>query len=211
MGLTTILRGFKVPIAVLDRFLKSNGVEETWGFPPSLLPIPGSNGSPMDPQSAFLRAKLAAAGDTNSLARIFVPHRQGQARSTHAYVAYTYVMVFGQRKINLAADLPDRAPPGFAELRREILGFAEEGEPGEEALLQVAGMQGGEGEDPASLLFVVLTDEREFPLARPFMRESDLHCDHCAAVFEDWINLQYHRRDTHGVEMTGFTFLPNDL
>jgi hypothetical protein len=78
-------------------------------------------------------------------------------------------MVFGQRKINLAADLPDRAPPGFAELRREILGFAEEGE---EPLLQVAGMQGEEeGEDPASSLFIVLNDNRDFPFARPFVPE----------------------------------------
>lgn len=37
-------------------------------------------------------------------------------------------MVFGQRKINLAVDLPDQAPLGYAELRREILGFAKEEE-----------------------------------------------------------------------------------
>lgn len=149
MGLTTILRGFKAPIAVLNRFLVSNGVEETYGIPPSLLRVPGSSVPPLDPQATFLRAKLAAAGDANSTTRIFIPQKQGQASSSYGYVSYAYVMVFGQRRIDLAAALPDQAPPGFPELRREILACAEEGE---QALLQVAGMHGGEGEDDASLL-----------------------------------------------------------
>jgi hypothetical protein len=50
-------------------------------------------------------------------------------------------MVFGQCQIDLVAELPAEAPPGFAELRREILGFVGEGE---EGMLQVAGMQAGE-------------------------------------------------------------------
>jgi hypothetical protein len=61
-------------------------------------------------------------------------------------------------------DLPDRAPPGFAELRDEILGFAEGGEG---ALLQAEGIQDEAREDPTSSLFIVLADEREFPFARP--------------------------------------------
>ncbi|KAK4233795.1 hypothetical protein C8A03DRAFT_47736 [Achaetomium macrosporum] len=206
MGLTAILRGFKVPIAVLDRFLVSNGVEETYGIPPSLLRVPGSSVPPLDPQATFLRAKLAAAGDANSTARIFIPQKQGQAPSSYGYVAYAYVMVFSQRRIDLAGELPDQAPPGFAELRREILACAEEGE---QALLQVAGMHGGEGEDDASLLYIVLTDEREFPFSRPFMRESDLRCDHCAAVFDHWFDLQDHRSDVHGVKV--LNLLPDDF
>ncbi|KAK4151565.1 hypothetical protein C8A00DRAFT_17049 [Chaetomidium leptoderma] len=202
MGLTTILRGFKVPIAVLDRFLASNAVDTTGGCPPFLTPDLDSNGIPLDPHSAFLRAKLAAAGDNNSLARIFIPNRRGQDSCTHAYVAHAYVMVFAQRKITLAADLPDRAPPGFAELRREILGFAEEGE---EALLRVDGMQGEEGEEPASLLYVVITEERAFPFARPFVPESVLTCEKCGAVFEAWVNLHYHCSEAHNLEMRGYT------
>lgn len=62
--------------------------------------------------------------------------------------------------IDLAGELPDQAPPGFAELRREILGFVEEGE---EALLKIARMQGTEG------LVIVVSDEREFPLERTFI------------------------------------------
>ncbi|KAK4134913.1 hypothetical protein BT67DRAFT_433729 [Trichocladium antarcticum] len=91
IGLTTILRGFKVPIAILDRFLASNGAEETWGAAPSLIPNVRSNGIPLDPSSGYyLRTTLAAAGDSNSAARIFIPSRLGAALCTYAYVAYAY-------------------------------------------------------------------------------------------------------------------------
>ncbi|KAK4151837.1 hypothetical protein C8A00DRAFT_16798 [Chaetomidium leptoderma] len=205
MGLTTILRGFKIPVTLLDRFLETNGIKPTFGYPPiyDCLPLPGSDHPPLDPESAFLRNRLG--GDTKT--RIFVPNRQGVARSTHAYVAYAYVMVLGQRQIKFAAELPDRPPAEFGELRNEILGFAKEEEQG---LLKVAGMQPDEeGEDPASLLFVVVTDDREYPYHGPFMRESDLRCDDCPTVFESWIDLQTHRRDVHGVEFKNV--LPDDL
>ncbi|KAG7285415.1 hypothetical protein NEMBOFW57_010042 [Staphylotrichum longicolle] len=166
MGLTTILRGFKVPITILDRFYESNGVTPTFGYPPTynrvlLLPGDVDDFSIQDPHSAFLRAKLtAAAADTRSQnTLVFIPNRQSMAMSTHAYVSYAYVMVFAQRQIDVAGELPDKAPAGFAELRKEILGFATE----EEAeLLRVAGMQPAgetEGQDPASMLFIVVTDE----------------------------------------------------
>jgi len=123
MGLTTILRGFKIPVAVLDRFLEANGVKPTFGYAPiyDLLPLPGADRPALDPQSAFLRRRVGG-GDNQT--RIFIPNRQGVAQSTHAYVAYVYVMVLSQREIKLAADLPDRPPPGFGELRTEVLGFA---------------------------------------------------------------------------------------
>lgn len=180
MGLTTILRGFKVPVAVLDRFYESNGVTPTFGYPPTynriLLPGDIDDFSIQDPHSAFLRAKLAAtpagAADTrNQNTLVFVPNRQSMAMSTHAYVSYAYVMVFAQREIDVARELPDKAPAGFAELRSEILGFATEDEA---ELLRVAGMQpagGAEGQDPASMLFIVVTDEREYPWKGAFLRE----------------------------------------
>jgi hypothetical protein len=86
-------------------------------------------------------------------------------------------MVFGQCQIDLVAELPAEAPPGFAELRREILGFVGEGE---EGMLQVAGMHAGEeGGNLASGLFVVVTDEREYPWKGPFMREVSFFCFFC--------------------------------
>jgi len=43
---------------------------------------------------------------------------------------------------------------------------------GEEGLLTVPGMQAEEeGDDPASMVFLVVTDSREFPFRGPFMRE----------------------------------------
>ncbi|KAK4238485.1 hypothetical protein C8A03DRAFT_43759 [Achaetomium macrosporum] len=185
MGLiTVILRGFKVPISVLNRFLASNGVEEIDGTPPRLFYLPGEPPTVLDPQSACLRAKLVPAGDTDSRARLFIPQPQGQSRSTYGYVAYAYTQVYIERMIDSARELPDQAPPGFAELRREILGFAEE------------------GEEPLLLLFSVITDDREFPLEGTFMRQSYLRCDDCAAVFDYWFDFLYHRRDAHGVELS---------
>ena len=181
MGLTTILRGFKVPVSVLDRFFESNNIIPTDGYPPTYDPvqIPGHPPIPtLDPHSAFLRAKLAAtpagAADVhNQNTHIFIPNREGMAKSTHAYVAYAYVMVFAQRQMDIDRELPGQAPPGFAELRKEILGFAtREDEDG--GLLSVDGMQpasGSEGAGAASMLFVVLTDEREYPWKGLFMRE----------------------------------------
>ncbi|KAK4158279.1 hypothetical protein C8A00DRAFT_28785 [Chaetomidium leptoderma] len=106
--------------------------------------------------------------------------------STHAYVSYAYVMVFCQRQIDVAGELPgpDKTPPGFAALRSEILGFANEDE---EGLLRVAGIQPAgnmEGQDPASMLFIVVTDERECPWKGPFLRESDRCYDQCPEEFE---------------------------
>ena len=86
MGLITLLRGFKVPIAVLDRFLVAYGVEETYGIAPRL--EPGPLAPLLDPQSAFLRARLAAAGTASTSyppspaldgVRLFIPNRRGQA------------------------------------------------------------------------------------------------------------------------------------
>jgi hypothetical protein len=121
---------------------------------------------------------------------------------------------YGQRQLDIAAELSDKAPPGFAELLSEILGFAKEEE---EGLLRVPGMQSaGKGQDPASMLFVALTDERGYPWKGPFLREvsflsfpflrDNLYdwwvIDACATVgpllrpvpgeFESWLLLQEH-------------------
>lgn len=118
MGLTTILRGFKVPVAVLDRFFESNGVMPTFGYPPryyrSRLPgDPPEDFATQDAHSALLRAKLAAtpagAADThNQNIRIFIPNKEGNVMSTHAYISYAYVIVFCQRQIDVAASCPTR-------------------------------------------------------------------------------------------------------
>jgi hypothetical protein len=153
MGLTTVLRGFKIPVAILDRFLEANRVEPTGGYPPYY------NRSELDAGSIFLRAKVdATAGHTRT--RIFMPQREGQSHATYAYVAYAWVMVDAQYKLDLLEDLPDRAPPGFAELRNELLGYADGGE---EETFQVKRLDEGPG-DPTAALFVVVNDERYYSL-----------------------------------------------
>ncbi|KAH6632151.1 hypothetical protein F5144DRAFT_244041 [Chaetomium tenue] len=214
MGLTTLLRGFKVPIPILDRFLTAHNVRPTEHNPPHLFRGLGGLSAAtqnVDPQSALLRARLAAAaanpdldpGDRDSV-RLFVPHRRGQDPSAYGYVAYAFVMVFGQRHVDLDVELPEQAPSGFAALRREVLGFVAEGE---EDLLKAAGMQEPRAE---SRFFVVVTDGRELPLERPFVRESDLRCQQCAVGFETLPALHIHKSELHGVDMMSNP-LPDDL
>ncbi|KFA45617.1 hypothetical protein S40293_08619 [Stachybotrys chartarum IBT 40293] len=59
MTLTTVLRGFKVPVAVLDVFLAANGLDETFGYP-SL--DPDASGI-----SALLRTKMGTGGSNASV------------------------------------------------------------------------------------------------------------------------------------------------
>ena len=101
MGLTTILRGFKIPVAVLDRFFESNGIMPTFGYPPTYNrpQLPGDEDIPtLDLQSALLRTKLAAtpagAADTyNQNTRIFISNREGLAISLYASLSYAYIIV----------------------------------------------------------------------------------------------------------------------
>ncbi|KAK3290492.1 uncharacterized protein B0H64DRAFT_59494 [Chaetomium fimeti] len=187
MGPITVLRGFKIPVAILDRFLEANRVEPTYGYPPFY------HRSEPDAGSRFLREKLQAAGDTKT--RIFIPQLQGELDSTYAYVAYAWVMVYAQRRLELAEELPDRAPPGFAELRVEMLGHANGGDV---ELLQVRRLEEGV-EDPTSALFVVVAEERPYSF-QSFPRKSDLRCDRCDVVVDKWELRQAHRREVHGLE-----------
>lgn len=82
-------------------------------------------------------------------------------QSTFAYVVYAWVFVYGQRKLQLSEELPDKAPEGFAELRNEIIWFAA-GETEGEQLLQNEDVTG---------MFVTITDERPFRFTEPFVRQ----------------------------------------
>ncbi|KAL2015090.1 hypothetical protein VTK56DRAFT_6322 [Thermocarpiscus australiensis] len=189
MTITAVLRGFKVPVAVLDRFLQANGLMETAGYPPFY-------GPDLDDASKLLRAKI---DNSNNKTRLFIPYRMNRKQSTFAYVAYTWVFVYAQRKLHVAEELPDRAPEGFAELRNEIMGFAAEG---------------GEGEQPQDEdltgMFVVITDEQPFYFTEPFVRESDLRCADCGAAFAGFFEKLAHRRSAHGAEEDKAD-LPDDL
>lgn len=100
----------------------------TFGYPPSYhrILLPGEEHiSTINPQPAFVRPKLTStpadvADAANQNTHIFIPNRQRIAMCTHAYVSYAYVMIFARRQIDIISDLPDKFPPGFAELRRKI-------------------------------------------------------------------------------------------
>lgn len=153
MPVTAVLRGFKVPVAALDRFLRANGVLETDGYAPFY-----HHG--LDDASKLLRAKI---GGSDSKIRLFIPFRMGNYQSTFAYVAYAWVFVYAQRKLDLPEELPDKAPEGFAELRNEIMGFA------------VGGVEGEPPQSPhdqdVTDMFVTITDERPFQFTEPFVRQ----------------------------------------
>ncbi len=126
MGLTTILRGFKVPVAALDRFLEANNVMPTYNYPPRydrIIP-PGNEHIPaVDPQTALLRSKLPPGTPQSQNTRLFMPNCDGMALATHAYIAYAFVNVFVQRQVDVPRELPEASPEGFRELRRKILGL----------------------------------------------------------------------------------------
>lgn len=121
MVAVTLLRGLKVFISTLDAFLAANGVDETYGAPPFTEDHPEK-----DAISALLHAKLGTDADPQRMARVIIPQRKGMNRSTVAYVAYTWVMVFAHRQIQLDTDLPADAPATFEALCREILGYSRE-------------------------------------------------------------------------------------
>ncbi|EAQ87740.1 predicted protein [Chaetomium globosum CBS 148.51] len=189
MGLTTLLRGFKVPITILDRFLTAHNVPPTEHNPPHFFRGLGGLSAAtqnVDPQSALLRTRLAAANPAAlGSVRLFVPHRRGQDPSAYGYVAYAFVMVFGQREVDLGVELPEQAPLGFAALRREVLGFA-----------------GGCGDARAG------GGEQVFLWWLPM--GSDLRCQQCVVVFETLPALHIHKSELHGVDMMSNP-LPDDL
>jgi hypothetical protein len=148
MNVTVVVRGFKVTVAVLGRFLRANGVWETEGYAPFYNSADGE----LDNPSKLMRAKM---GGSNT--RLFIPNRMAFRRSTFAYVAYAWVFVLSQRKLNLLDELPDAAPEGFAELRDEIMGFATAEETSD-----------GMDQDLTDI-FVVITDDQGVSLREPFI------------------------------------------
>lgn len=123
MPSTTLLRGFKVSVAVLDAFLVANGVDKTYGTPPFFDRHPDD-----DPISRFLFDKIVAAtGKATAVDKtrfcIFIPSQEGHNASTVAYVAYAWVAVYAHREVDLEQDLPSEFPAGFDQLRDEVLEF----------------------------------------------------------------------------------------
>lgn len=142
MGMTTILRGFKVPLPILNTFLLANNINESEvlcrGIPPFY------DYDSVDNVTTLLRSKV---GNGDSKIRIFIPFRMGFDFASSAYIAYDWTVVFAQRRLG-PTDLEDSPCPGFEELRREVLSYAD----GDESLANDARYQ--------NAVHVVITDER---------------------------------------------------
>ena len=122
MGSTTILRGFKVSVPVLDAFLAANNVDETYGVPPFYKDHPDK-----DPISVLLYSKITASGGTTDKTkfRVMIPSVEGHNQSTVAYVTYTWATIYAHRELDLEQNLPAEVPAGFEELRKEVLSFSD--------------------------------------------------------------------------------------
>ncbi|KAJ0106930.1 hypothetical protein J7T55_011025 [Diaporthe amygdali] len=175
-----IIRGLKVRVPVLDRFLNANGVDETYGLAPFYDIDP-------DQQSRLLRSKVGG-GDTRT--RIFVPSKLGRNETNFAYVAWAWEMVYAQKEILLDQHLPTNPPTGWAAMRDEILSFSHDTDSNWNAA--------GHGKTG---LFVVVSDERPyFPLSFLQQNTPPIHCDQCEATFDLFRKRQEHRRLEHGID-----------
>lgn len=120
LGSTTLLRGFKVSITLLDAFLAANCVPETFGTPPFCRDHPHH-----DSISKLLYSRFRALGGSRDADparfRLVIPSRAPYNASRVAYVTYVWVTVYAHREVDLDGDLRAEPPEGFEELRQEIL------------------------------------------------------------------------------------------
>ncbi|ROV86682.1 hypothetical protein VMCG_10960 [Cytospora schulzeri] len=204
LGSTSILRGFKVSVAVLDAFLAANGVDETFGTPPFYSEHPDK-----DPISVLLSSKIAAAAGTEAAVdksrfRVLIPAREGLNHSTVAYVTQVWATVFAHRELDIDRDLPSEAPAGFEGLKREILSFTERVDASDR--IQDEGRSG---------VFMVYTYDIRGEFAPQELRDRHVvpcRCDQCEATFDHpykaFALRQEHRRQIHGSK-DGDAPLPN--
>jgi len=220
MGSTTILRGFKVSAAVLDAFLAANGVDKTYGTPPFYQDHPDK-----DRISMLLHSKVSqtyADADRNSF-RVMIPSREGHSDSTVAYVTYAWVTIYAHRELDMDEDLPIRVPPGFEDLRREVLSFCgsvpdqdklpDEGRMGLYAVYtyEIRGLYTPqEFYERAKVCFGPFSD-LVHRLSSSFAQIPQ-YCDQCDAVFDNsyraFAERQVHRIQVHGSK-EGTSPLPN--
>lgn len=147
----TALRGFRVRLSTLDKFLVANGKVHGAenGFAP-LYHFEKPEGP--DEISALLRAK--AGGGSGIL--YVVPAAEGHDITPYVYVAYQYRHVYSQLRIT-PQDPPEQPIPAeFEQLRQEILGY--------KASAGDGASQGADEEDGAMGLYIVYTEGRSAPI-----------------------------------------------
>ncbi|ROV99916.1 hypothetical protein VMCG_06168 [Cytospora schulzeri] len=197
-GSTTLLRGFKISVAVLDVFLAANGVDRTYGTPPFYKDHPEN-----DPISGLLYTRVTQAGGTadKNRFRVMIPSHEGHDNSTVAYVTWTWATVFAHREIDLDRDLPGEVPVGFEELRKEILSCGEnipEGEGGRIPDEGKVGLYMVHTYDSRGSFRPKVLDDR-----RVLLGKVPQYCDQCDAVFEEPSDA-FDQRRLHLIEIHGF-------
>jgi hypothetical protein len=122
MSTTTFLRGFKVPLPILNAFLLAHNINES-----ELLcaGIPPRYNKPNDEVTTLLRNKL---GNRDNKTRVFVPLRTSFSLANSAYIAYDWKIAFAQRRLG-PEDFADTPSPEFEDLRKEILSYADTAKP----------------------------------------------------------------------------------
>lgn len=115
MVVITLLRGFKVPVEILDAFLTANGIPEEHEMLGS--GIPPFYDTDSDKVTTLLRQK-----SQNNKTRVFMPYRQPFDRALTAYIAYDWIWVFAQRRIK-SEEVTSTCSAAFEELRKEILSY----------------------------------------------------------------------------------------
>lgn len=139
--LVAIIRGLKVHVRVLDKFLDSNGCHKTFGCPPFYNEEP-------DEFSILLRSKFSG---NNMSTCLFIPAKMTHDRSKFGYIAWAYEMVYAQREVLPEENLPAEPPGGWDGLRNGILSFSTS----EDAIWE-ASVHGKTG------LFIVVCDEGNY-------------------------------------------------
>lgn len=225
MGSTTILRGFKISVAVLDAFLAANGEYETYGTPPFYQHHPDK-----DRISILLYSKISrtdADADRNNF-RVMIPSREGHDCSTVAYVTYAWVTIYAHRELDMDEDLPIAVPAGFEDLRQEVLSFCgsvrdpdrllDEGRMGLYAVhtYEIRGLYTPqEFHERAKVCLNPVSNLRfavKSRLTESLFAQVPQYCDQCDAVFDSPHNAfserQVHRARVHGSK-EGTCPLPN--
>ena len=111
----TVFRGFKLPVSTIDAFRLAKGQDETFGHPP----VPQQDAE----ISALLKAAMHKDDDKSEAdARLIIPQREAYSLSDTAYVAYTWVNVFVQRRLQME-ELSEQAPAAFERLRADVLSY----------------------------------------------------------------------------------------
>lgn len=166
-NLITALRGLKVRIATLDKYLMAHGMPDgtnNGSIPPFYKY--DDRGNATEEISELLRAQARAAAATanndnnNSESNsrldsilLVIPWVGGHDSSPWVYIAYSYHQVYAHRQIT-AQDPPEEMPRGFKELRQEILKHSASPDDGDEGIvgLFVVFTEGRPGRLPPALL-----------------------------------------------------------